>query len=79
MKITRTLTEINADIVQHREAIKALELEVKAFRSACPHPEQFQKETYKSYDDEYGRLESTTKTTTCMLCGHEAREDVPIR
>lgn len=78
MKIQRTLLEINADILQHREAIKSLELEVKAFRAACPHPDQFQKETYKSYDDEYGRLESTSKTTTCMLCGHEKYEDVPL-
>lgn len=69
-KIKRTLQEINDEIKTHREAIKVLEQEIKDFRTACPHPENFQKVDRKSYDDEYGRLEGYGITTTCLLCGH---------
>jgi uncharacterized protein CbrC (UPF0167 family) len=68
--VSRSLQEIQSDIQSHKDAIKALEKEVKDFQAACPHPENFQKVTRKSYDDEYGRLEGYGITTTCLLCGH---------
>lgn len=68
--IKRTLQEIQSEIQSHKEAIRVLEKEVKDFQAACPHPENFQKETRVSYDDEYGRLEGYGITTTCLLCGH---------
>jgi uncharacterized protein CbrC (UPF0167 family) len=68
--VSRSLQEIQSDIQSHKDAIKALEKEVKGFQAACPHPENFQKVTRKSYDDEYGRLEGYGITTTCLLCGH---------
>ena len=68
--IKRSLQEIQSEIQSHKEAIKVLEQEVKDFRLACPHPDNFQKVTTTSYDDEYGRLESYGTTTTCLLCGH---------
>lgn len=68
--IKRSLQEIQSEIESHKEAIKVLEKEVKDFRAACPHPENFQKVIRTSYDDEYGRLEGYGITTTCLLCGH---------
>ena len=68
--IKRSLQEIQSEIQSHKEAIKLLEKEVKDFQAACPHPENFQKVTRTSYDDEYGRLEGYGITTTCLLCGH---------
>lgn len=68
--IKRSLQEIQSEIESHKEAIKVLEKEVKDFRAACPHPENFQKVTRIPYDDEYGRLECYGITTTCLLCGH---------
>jgi hypothetical protein len=72
--IKRTLQEINNEIQSHKEAIKTLEKEVKEFQAACPHPESFQKVVRKSTDDEYGRTDGYSTTTTCLLCGHSALE-----
>ena len=79
--IKRSLQEIQSDIKFHQEAIKVLEKEVKDFQSACPHPNPFQKVVRKSTDDEYGRLDGYTTTTTCLLCGHSTVnwEDVDRR
>jgi len=76
--IKRSLQEINSEIVSHREAIKVLEKEVKDFQAACPHPDNFQKVTRTSYDDEYGRTDGYSITTACLLCGHSSyrTEDV---
>ncbi len=68
--IKRSLQEIQSEIQSHKEAIKALEQEVKDFRLACPHPDNFQKIDRKSYDDEYGRVDGYGITSTCLLCGH---------
>lgn len=68
--IRRTLQEINDEIANHKQAIKVLEQEIEDFRTACPHPENFQKVVRKSYDDEYGTIEGYGITTTCLLCGH---------
>ena len=68
--IKRSLQEIQSEIQSHKEAIKLLEKEVKDFQEACPHPENFQKVTRKGYNDEYGRIEGYSITTTCLLCGH---------
>ena len=68
--IKRSLQEIQNEIQSHQDAIKVLEKEVKDFRAACPHPENFQKVTRTSYDDEYGRTDGYGITTMCLLCGH---------
>lgn len=68
--IKRSLQEIQSEIQSHKEEIRALEKEVQDFRSACPHPVQFQKVVKKATDDEYGRIDGYTITTTCLLCGH---------
>lgn len=73
-KVTRTLEQIRSDINMHEAAIKDLKQEIKNFQAACPHPENFQNVTTKSYDDEYGRLEGYNITTTCLLCGHQEWE-----
>jgi len=72
--IKRSLQEINSEMQSHKEAINLLEKEVKDFQAACPHPEPFQKVVRKSTDDEYGRLEGHSTSTTCLLCGHSAFE-----
>jgi hypothetical protein len=72
--IKRTLQEINSEIQSHKEAIKSLEKEIKDFQAACPHPEPFQKVVRKSTDDEYGRLDGYTTSTTCLLCNHNTVE-----
>jgi hypothetical protein len=78
--IKRSLQEIQSDIQSHKEAIKVLEQEVKDFREACPHPTNFQKIIRKSHNDEYGRTDSYSVTTTCLLCGHSKfeTEDTPV-
>jgi uncharacterized protein YeeX (DUF496 family) len=78
--IKRSLQEINNDVQSHKEAIRVLEKEIKDFQAACPHPESFQKIVKKSTDDEYGRLDGYTISTTCLLCGHGKfeTEDVPV-
>jgi hypothetical protein len=68
--IKRSLQEIQDEIKSHKEAIKILEEEVKNFQTECPHPEKFQKVVKKSYDDEYGSIDSYSIKTTCLLCGH---------
>lgn len=70
--IKRSLQEIQSEIQSHEEAIKVLKKEVKDFQAACPHPENFQKVTRTSYEDEYGRTEGYGITSTCLLCGHSS-------
>jgi len=72
--IKRTLQEINNEIQSHKESIKTLEEEVRDFQAACPHPEPFQKVVMKSTDDEYGRIDGHSTTTTCLLCNHSTFE-----
>ena len=78
MKIKRTLGEINEEIKTHKDAIKELEKEIRDFQAECPHPENFQKVTRKSYSDEYGTTEGYTIDTKCLLCGFSKFEDEPV-
>lgn len=75
----RPLHEIQDEIKQHQQAIKDLELEIKDFQTACPHPDNFVNVQHKSTDDEYGRIDSTYTIRTCVLCGfvqHTDHKDV---
>lgn len=76
--IKRSLQDIQAEINAHELAIKNLHREIEDFRSACPHPDAFNKTERKSYDDEYGRIEGYFITSTCLLCGYKEHDSEEV-
>lgn len=72
----RPLHEIRDEIKQHQQAIKDLELEIKDFQAACPHPDNFINVQRKSTTDEYGSTDGHYETRTCVLCGFVQHKDV---